>query len=207
MPNNSVGDPKTPKSMKINLISCFISIRNFTIIQNIRRRIPHSMALGSSIHVPVVPIFSIEENKNIVQRFYNAGNAGDMETCMGLIADDIRWTNIGTTALSGTFVGKKQLIEELLGPLLTLDDLLSRIDREIAMDGRTLLKSIENGSPVSKQLDKLFGPVNTVEGVLQQLDESYKAKGILEVWFSPTEEPISPFLADMLGPVSGSPKR
>ena len=40
-----------------------------------------------------------------------------MDTCFGLISDDIVWTNIGTTALSGTYRGKKELMEQLLGPL------------------------------------------------------------------------------------------
>lgn len=57
------------------------------------------------------------ENKEIVSRFYEAGNRGDLETCFDLLAEDIRWTNIGTTSLSGTFVGKTALMEELLGPL------------------------------------------------------------------------------------------
>lgn len=60
---------------------------------------------------------STEENKKIVQKFYEASNAGDMETCFSLLADDIKWTNIGTTSLSGTFNGKEELTEKLLGPL------------------------------------------------------------------------------------------
>jgi ketosteroid isomerase-like protein len=34
-----------------------------------------------------------------------------------MIADDITWTNIGATSLSGTFRGKADLMENLLGPL------------------------------------------------------------------------------------------
>ena len=60
---------------------------------------------------------STEENRAIVQKFYEASNSGDMDTCFDLIADDIRWTNIGTTSLSGTFNGKTELQERLLGPL------------------------------------------------------------------------------------------
>ena len=37
-----------------------------------------------------------EANKKIVQQFYEAGNRGDMETCFELIADDIKWTNMGS---------------------------------------------------------------------------------------------------------------
>ena len=57
------------------------------------------------------------QNKEIVRSFYEAGNRGDFETCFALVADDITWTNIGTTALSGTYRGKGEVMEKLLGPL------------------------------------------------------------------------------------------
>ena len=60
---------------------------------------------------------SAEMNKRIIQKFYDSGNQGDMETCFGLIADDIKWTNMGDTSLSGTYTGKAELMESLLGPL------------------------------------------------------------------------------------------
>ena len=60
---------------------------------------------------------STQENREVVRQFYEAGNRGDMETCLGLIADDIVWTNMGTTSLSGTYRGKAELQEKLLGPL------------------------------------------------------------------------------------------
>jgi uncharacterized protein len=60
---------------------------------------------------------SLAENKKIVESFYEAGNTGDMDRCLALLADDIRWTNIGSTRYSGTYVGKEKLIAELLGPV------------------------------------------------------------------------------------------
>ena len=60
---------------------------------------------------------STTKNKEIVRRFYQAGNCGDMDACFGLISDDIKWVNIGSTSLSGTFQGKEELLEKLLGPL------------------------------------------------------------------------------------------
>ena len=74
-----------------------------------------------------------EENKGIVQAFYDAGNRGDMETCFDLIADDIVWTNIGTTALSGRFEGKQELQEKLIGPLF------GRLKAGIAMQVHRLM--------------------------------------------------------------------
>lgn len=58
-----------------------------------------------------------EANKQIVLDFYAAGARGDMDACFALLADDVVWTNIGTTRFSGTFDGKQALVEQLLGPL------------------------------------------------------------------------------------------
>lgn len=60
---------------------------------------------------------SAKSNKQIVRSFFNAGNSGDMDACFALIADDIKWIVLGTTPLSGTYLGKQALMEKLLGPL------------------------------------------------------------------------------------------
>ena len=59
----------------------------------------------------------IAENKQLVLDFYDAGSRGDMDACFALLADDITWTNIGSTKFSGTYSGKQALVEQLLGPL------------------------------------------------------------------------------------------
>ncbi len=59
----------------------------------------------------------IVENKQVVIDFYEAGARGDIDACFSLIADDITWTNVGSTKFSGTYQGKQALMEELLGPL------------------------------------------------------------------------------------------
>ncbi len=56
----------------------------------------------------------IVENKRIGKSFYEAGNRGDFDACFALISDDITWTNIGSTSLSGTYRGKTELMEKLL---------------------------------------------------------------------------------------------
>lgn len=58
-----------------------------------------------------------KENKQVVLDFYAAGARGDMDACFALLADDVVWTNIGSTRFSGTFAGKQALVEQLLGPL------------------------------------------------------------------------------------------
>lgn len=59
------------------------------------------------------------ENKQVVRDFYDAGARGDLDACLALLADDITWTNIGSTKFSGTYSGKKAIVEELLGPLFS----------------------------------------------------------------------------------------
>ena len=65
----------------------------------------------------VGPSSSLTENKEIVRAFYEAGNRGNLDAAMALLADDVRWTNIGSMKYSGIFVGKENLTSKLLGPV------------------------------------------------------------------------------------------
>ena len=88
----------------------------------------------------------VAENKELVQSFYEAGNRGDFDACFELIGDDIKWTNIGSTSLSGTYRGKAELMEKLLGPLFgqlkagissSIDNLLGEADYVVALTSGT----------------------------------------------------------------------
>ncbi len=60
---------------------------------------------------------SVDENKRIVQAFYDAANRGDTQGFLGQLADGVTWTNIGSTKYSGTYTGKNDFTARLLGPL------------------------------------------------------------------------------------------
>lgn len=60
---------------------------------------------------------STDRNKAVVMGFFDAASRGDMDAAFALIADDVTWTNIGSTRFSGSYVGKQAIIEELIGPL------------------------------------------------------------------------------------------
>lgn len=88
----------------------------------------------------------VTENKQLVRSFYEAGNRGDFDACFDLIADDITWTNIGSTNLSGTYRGKTELMEKLLGPLFaklkagissSIDNIFGEGDYVIALTSGT----------------------------------------------------------------------
>ena len=72
---------------------------------------------------------------DVIRAFFDAGNRGDMETCFGLVADDITWHNLGSHPLSGTFSGKPDLMERLLGPLF------SQLENGIHTDIERLIES------------------------------------------------------------------
>ena len=61
----------------------------------------------------------IAENKQVVLDFYEAGARGDMDACFALLADNVTWTNIGSTKFSGTYIGTQAIAEDLLGPLFS----------------------------------------------------------------------------------------
>jgi len=88
----------------------------------------------------------VAENKDIVRSFYEAGNRGDVDACFELISDDITWTNIGSTSLSGTYRGKAELMQKLLGPLFgqlkagissSIDSLIGEDDLIVALTSGT----------------------------------------------------------------------
>jgi uncharacterized protein len=58
-----------------------------------------------------------DENKRIIREFFAAGNRGDIEQCLALLADNVKWTTMGTTRYSGCFEGKETLMGEVIGPL------------------------------------------------------------------------------------------
>jgi len=74
------------------------------------------------------------ENTKVVESFYAASNVGDLDTVLGLLDENITWTNIGTTAFSGTFTGRDNLTAELLGPVFSRlkAGIRATVDRVIA---------------------------------------------------------------------------
>ncbi|MGE0826876.1 MAG: nuclear transport factor 2 family protein [Candidatus Binatia bacterium] len=57
------------------------------------------------------------ENKQMIQNMFAELSKGNAEAFLGNLADDVRFTIIGTTKYSGTCNGKQELISKVLGPL------------------------------------------------------------------------------------------
>ena len=57
---------------------------------------------------------SEQDNKDVIQRGYEAFASGDLETCMSLFDDDCEWVQPGNSAVSGTFHGRTELMEHMV---------------------------------------------------------------------------------------------
>ena len=60
------------------------------------------------------------DNKQRILAAFEQLHAGETQPYLDMLADDIRWTVQGSTRWSGTYVGKEQVIDGLLRPVLRL---------------------------------------------------------------------------------------
>ncbi len=58
-----------------------------------------------------------EQNKQLLQQIYTEISKGNIQALLESLDDDIQWTIIGTTVLSGTSHGKQEVIDKILKPL------------------------------------------------------------------------------------------
>jgi ketosteroid isomerase-like protein len=74
------------------------------------------------------------ENKEVIRNMFTELSKGNADAFMGGLADNIRFTIIGTTKFSGTFNGKQEFINKVLAPLgaqleggltMTIDNLIA----------------------------------------------------------------------------------
>jgi uncharacterized protein len=59
-----------------------------------------------------------ENNKDLVRRAFTPWEDGDSGPFFELIADEVTWTVIGSTPVSGVYNSKQALIDGAFGPLL-----------------------------------------------------------------------------------------
>ena len=57
------------------------------------------------------------ENKKLIQDTFNEWSRGDGQAFFNLLADDVTWTVIGSTAVSRTYKSKQEFLEGAVRPL------------------------------------------------------------------------------------------
>jgi uncharacterized protein len=81
---------------------------------------------------------SDQDNVEVIRRGYEAFMAGDGETIMSLVDDDVEWIQPGDSAVSGTFHGKAEFGEYLQrlatkGVTVEVERLISDGDTVVAL--------------------------------------------------------------------------
>jgi hypothetical protein len=81
---------------------------------------------------------SEQDNKEVIQRGYEAFASGDMDTMMSLFDDDCEWVQPGQSAVSGTFHGTAEVMEHLgrlaeKSPTVKLNRLIAEGDTVVAI--------------------------------------------------------------------------
>jgi uncharacterized protein len=86
-----------------------------------------------------------EENKRLVFQAFQPWERGNSGPFFDLIADDVTWTVIGTTTVSGIYHTKKEIIDKAFGPLLDrLDGSLTARFVDIAAEGEKVFLRFES---------------------------------------------------------------
>src|SRR5262245_53612365 len=63
------------------------------------------------------PLMTAADNKALLEHVYAEVSKGNVQPLLDSLADDVEWTIIGNTVLSGTSRGKQEVIDKLLKPL------------------------------------------------------------------------------------------
>lgn len=121
---------------------------------------------------------SAEDNKQLIQDMFAELSKGNAEAFLGNMADDVEFTLIGSTRYSGTFNGKKELIEKLLTPLSTqLESGITITPSNFIADGDFVAmqakgkSTTKSGKPYDNTYCQVFQVVNgKVQRVTEYLD-------------------------------------
>ncbi len=118
---------------------------------------------------------SASENKQLLQHIYSELSKGNTTPFLENMAEDVRWTIMGTTRWSKTYEGKQAILTELLGPLFAqfADQYTATANRFIAEDdlvvaevsGRVTTKS---GKPYNNSYCYIF---RLADGKIQEVKE------------------------------------
>lgn len=115
------------------------------------------------------------KNKQLMQSIFDALSKGDGQPFIDSLADDFRWTTIGTTAWSKTYAGKTAVLNDLFRPLFAqfADRYTNQASRFIAEDDFVVVECRGNvttkaGNPYNNQYCWVC---RIVDGQLHELTE------------------------------------
>lgn len=118
------------------------------------------------------------ENKELIRNMFAELSKGNAEAFLGGMADDVRFTIIGTTKYSGTCNGKQELISKVLKPLtdqleggfeVAVDNLIAEGDYVVSQGrGKSMAKNGKAYNNTYAQVFRIAG--GKVQEVTEYLD-------------------------------------
>lgn len=118
------------------------------------------------------------DNKEIVRGFFADISKGDFDGALARMADDMKFTLIGTTRLSGTCNSKKEFVDRVLAPLgsqldgaltVTVDNFIAEGDSVVVQShGRAKTRSGKNYNNTYCQVFKVAG--GKIKQMVEYLD-------------------------------------
>lgn len=105
----------------------------------------------------------VAENKELVRGFFGDIAKGNIEGALGRMAEDVRFTLIGTTKLSGVFTSRKEFVDRVMAPLgaqlegaltITVDNMIAEGDNVVVQShGKS---STRKGIPYNNTYCQIF---------------------------------------------------
>ena len=118
---------------------------------------------------------SAAENKQLMQRVFAELSDGNGQPFMDALADDARWTVIGTSRWSRSYEGKRAIAEELMRPLFRqfADRYTARAVRIVAEDDVVVVEArgqvnTKSGRPYNQTYCYVF---QLADGRVRELTE------------------------------------
>jgi ketosteroid isomerase-like protein len=115
------------------------------------------------------------EHKQLLEGAFAELSQGNGQPLMDALADDVRWTVIGSSPWSGTYAGKREVVEQLMRPLFSqfADQYTARAIRVLAEDDVVVVEArgqvnTKSGRPYNQTYCYVF---RLADGQVRELTE------------------------------------
>jgi ketosteroid isomerase-like protein len=133
---------------------------------------------------------SVQANRQLLETVYTELSKGNPKPFVDSLADDIEWTIIGSTPLSGTYRGKRDVLQGLFGRLRArlADGPTFEFERFIAADDHVVMQAqgyatSVTGAPYNNSYCVV---ARIVEGKLCEMIDYVDTELITRSLFTPT---------------------
>ncbi len=117
------------------------------------------------------------ENRKLIESWYRALEAGDLDTIADLHADDVVYNLVGTTPVSGQWVGKEECVggiinEKLLTALVAEEVRFGKKWRIMCADDSCVVGLMQGGGPTKsgERYDQTYCEIFTIrDGKIAEL--------------------------------------